>query len=151
MLALDPGPFVAIDRLGVTPAPDRPSFGGIVADGLADAAALRDSLAGSASTIDDPTGAHVDGVYSNTIGGAADVAADEANAVSSSPAGALTDAGQVVPARGGQVGKYLPDAESDVKVNLIDPPRAPRPGEPSGPHGLPDWKRDPSQTTGVTQ
>lgn len=121
----DVGLFAQHDRAQLPPAPERPSFGGIVAEGLDTTpglTAVADTSIGELGGVD---GGHVDGVYADVLGGAADSAQSEADETSSSPAGTLADSGGRVDARAAQVHPYLPGPDTGVQMNLIDPPQAP--------------------------
>lgn len=126
--ATDTGIFAMEDALTLPPAPDRPSFSGIVADALAPAPGLGDHADASSAELGavDPT--TIEGAYTGTLGDTADTLASETDATDSSPAGDLLDAGAVVDARHGQVRSYLPGPDSTVPANFNDPPTLETPG-----------------------
>lgn len=135
LYATDAGVFHLDDRVQLAPAPGAPSFSGIVADRLSPTPGLADSAVGSMLDLGGVDASGIENEHAAILGGADDAVGSESDAVASSPAGDLANAGGVVDYRQSQVSGYLPGPDTGVQMNLVDPPSAPQPGTP-GPPGL---------------
>ncbi len=128
-----PGIFSLHDRPTLDDPPVRPSFSGIVANGLESTQGLADGVTASASDIGGATGAGFENAHAYYLGDTADGLQSESESLASSPtAGDLLDPGRRVDMRAEQVAPYLPDPEAGVQVNLIDPPTPPDPNSYNG-------------------
>jgi hypothetical protein len=127
--ATDTGIFALEDALTLPPAPDAPSFSGVVADGLGNVSGLHTLADGSAADLSATDPNRAANAYDGTLSGAVDTLGAELGTAPDTQAGRAVDNGQVVDGRAAQVAPYLPGPDTGVKVGLIDPPHAPGPGD----------------------
>jgi hypothetical protein len=123
-LALDLQPIALLDATSLAPLPVRPSFSGIVADGLSNAAGLDAALA-SASTDLANAGSDPSDGFDAAV---ADATSDGLEAPGADVAGtsaALLDHGDSLDQVRQSVSDGLPPPETPVSIDNVDPPPKP--------------------------
>jgi hypothetical protein len=125
MFELEPGPLEYADPDGMRRLAPRPSFTGIVADGLSDTAGLRGALDGAAVGVTDNPSEDLDGTYATTIGIASDVVGNEITTAPPSPVPTLLENGASADTIRESVKQYLPTPDVPISASFTDPPAAP--------------------------
>lgn len=125
MFERETGPLELADPDAMRRLAPRPSFTGIVADGLSDTPGIRAALDGSSAGVIDNPSTDLDGTYAGTMGVAQEIVANDITTAPPSPVPALLTTGDGADQIRTSVKQYLPPPETPVAATFVEPPTPP--------------------------